>query len=178
MVVGSALRLIGRRDYGVIEKGKGPVARKGEFATSTWTVPGDVIAEAGTAAVTVFAFTKVVGSAEPLNSITEDELNREPLTVSVKPALPAFALLGERELIKMEDTGKIERFDLRFGGLTTLTCRNPGACRKEAGTAAVNCVELTNVVCTTLPFISTVEVETKPVPFTVRVKGGFPTVTF
>ena len=173
----SALRIIGRWDYGVIVKGKGPVLLKAVFATSTWTVPGDAIADAGTAAVTVFALTKVVGSAEPLNSTTEDEVNRAPLTVSVKAAPPAAALLGESELIKMEPTGNIEMFDLRFGGLTTDTCRIVSANMKEAGTTAVNCAGLTNVVCITWAFTSTVDDGPKPLPFTVSVRVGCPAMT-
>jgi hypothetical protein len=164
-------------DYGVIVKPTEAVLKEGELATSTWTVPGDAIADAGTAAVTVFALTKVVGSAEPLNSTTEDELKKEPPTVSVKPGPPAFALLGEMELMTIVDTRNGEIFDLTSGGLTTLTWRNCGACRKEAGTGAVNCVELTNVVGNGLAFISTTELEANPVPFTVSVKSGLPAWT-
>lgn len=124
------------------------VLKVGVFATSTGTVPADAIADAGTAAVTVFGSTKVVGSAEPLNSTTEDELKNEPTTVSVKPGPPAFALLGEMKLMTIVDTRNGEIFDLTSGGFTTLTWRNWSTCRKEAGTRAVKVVEATNVLAT------------------------------
>lgn len=131
------------------------------------------MADAGTAAVTVFGSTKVVGSAEPLNSTTEDELKNEPPTVSVKAGPPAFALLGDRELMMIVDTRNGELFELAFG-LTTLTWRNCGVCTKEAGTVAVNVVEATNLVDNGLAFISTTELEPNPLPVTVRVNAGLP----
>lgn len=149
------------------------VLKVGVFATSTWAVPGDAMADAGTAAVTVFGSTKVVGSAEPLNSTTEDELKNEPPTVSVKAGPPAFALLGDRELMMIVDTRNGELFELAFG-LTTLTWRNCGVCTKEAGTVAVNVVEATNLVDNGLAFISTTELEPNPLPVTVRVNAGLP----
>ena len=134
------------------------------------------MADAGTAAVTVFGSTKVVGSAEPLNSTTEDVLKNEPPTVSVKPGPPSFALLGDRELMTIVDTRNGELFELPFR-LTTLTWRNCGTCRKEAGTWAVNVVEATNVVGNGLAFISTTELEPNPSPVTVRVNAGLPAWT-
>lgn len=145
------------------------------FATSTRTVPADAIADAGTAAVTVFGSTKVVGSAEPLNSTTEDELKNEPTTVSVKAGPPAFALLGERELITIRDTVNGELFELE--GLITLTWRICGNSKKEASTEAVNVVEATNLVGNGLAFISTTEPEPNPSPVTVRVNVGLPAMT-
>ena len=158
-------------------KPTGAVLKEGVFATSTWALPGDAIADAGTAAVTVFGSTKVVGSAEPLNSTTEDEVKNEPPTVSVKAGPPAFALLGERELMTIVDTRNGELFDPTFDGLTTLTWRNCGVCTKEAGTVAVNVVEPTNLVGNGLAFISTTELETNPSPVTVRVNAGLPAWT-
>ena len=157
-------------------KPTGAVLKVGVFATSTGTVPADAIADAGTAAVTVFMSTKVVGSAEPLNSTTEDEVKNEPLTVSVNPGPPAFALLGEMELMTIVDTRNGELFELTFR-LTTLTWRNWSTCRKEAGTRAVNVVEATNLVGNGLAFISTTELETNPSPVTVRVNAGLPAWT-
>jgi hypothetical protein len=48
----------------------------------------------------------------------------------------------------------------------------PGLAIRLAGTAAVNCVALTNVVVSALPFQFTVAPEKKSVPFTVSVKVG------
>lgn len=158
-------------------KPTGAVLKADVFATSTGTVPADAIADAGTAAVTVFGSTKVVGSAEPLNSTTEDEVKNEPTTVSVKAGPPAFALLGERELMTIVDTRNGELFEPTLCGLTTLTWRNCGTSTKEAGTVAVNVVEATNLVGNGLAFISTTEPETNPSPVTVRVNAGLPAVT-
>lgn len=157
-------------------KETGSVLKAGPFATSTWAVPGDAMADAGTAAVTVFTLTKVVGSAEPLNSTMEDELKNEPPTVSVKAGPPAFALLGDRELMMIVDTRNGELFEL-LDELTTVTWRNCGVCTKEAGTEAVNVVEATNLVGNGLAFISTTELETNPSPVTVRVNAGLPAWT-
>jgi len=55
------------------------------------------------------------------------------------------------------------------GGLTTVTEAVPGDATSAAVTVAVSCVEETNVVASVVAFHFTVEVETKFVPFTVRV---------
>ncbi len=54
-------------------------------------------------------------------------------------------------------------------GLTTVTEAVPAPAMREAGTVAVSCVEETNAVVSPVPFQFTVEVETKLVPFTVKV---------
>ena len=63
------------------------------------------------------------------------------------------------------------------GGLTTVTEAVPGDATSAAVTVAVTCVEETNVVASVVAFHFTVEVETKFVPFTVRVKSVLPVVT-
>ena len=50
----------------------------------------------------------------------------------------------------------------------------PGAATLAAGTIAVSCVEETNVVVRAEPFQLTFEVESKLVPFTVRVNWPLP----
>jgi hypothetical protein len=55
-------------------------------------------------------------------------------------------------------------------GVVTVKERFPGGIR-FSGTAAVNCVELTNVVGTAVPFTATTLVCAKPVPANVAVKG-------
>jgi len=59
-------------------------------------------------------------------------------------------------------------------GFTTVIGGVPAVAMREAGTAAVSCVEETNVVISAVPFQFTVEVETKFVPFTVNVNPGPP----
>jgi hypothetical protein len=60
-------------------------------------------------------------------------------------------------------------------GFTTVTEAVPAVAMREAGTVAVSCVEETNIVTSAVPFHFTVEVETKFVPFTVKVNCGPPT---
>jgi hypothetical protein len=60
-------------------------------------------------------------------------------------------------------------------GLVTVTFTFPEVAISAAVIAAVTCVALTNVVVTAVPLKVTVEVETKPVPFTVKVKAAPPT---
>jgi len=59
-------------------------------------------------------------------------------------------------------------------GFTTVIEAVPAVAMREAGTAAVSCVEETNVVASAVAFHFTVEVETKFVPFTVKVNCGPP----
>ena len=65
-------------------------------------------------------------------------------------------------------------FDAPPPGLITLTCSTPIEAMSLAGTAAVNCVALTNVVVSAAPFHCTTEPETKPEPFTVMVNAPAP----
>ena len=62
-------------------------------------------------------------------------------------------------------------------GFTTVIDAVPAVATREAGTAAVSWMDETNVVVSAVPFQFTVEVETKFVPFTVRVKSVLPVVT-
>jgi hypothetical protein len=59
-------------------------------------------------------------------------------------------------------------------GFTTVIEGVPAVAIREAGTVAVSWVEETNVVTSAVAFHFTVEVETKFVPFTVKVNCGPP----
>jgi hypothetical protein len=59
-------------------------------------------------------------------------------------------------------------------GFTTVIEGVPVVAMSDAGTVAVSCVEETNVVASAVAFQFTVEVETKFVPFTVKVNCGPP----
>lgn len=61
-------------------------------------------------------------------------------------------------------------------GLVTVTGKLPAVAMSPAVIAAVTCVALTNVVVLALPLNFTEEVETKPVPFTVKVNAAPPAV--
>src|ERR1035437_10546046 len=65
-------------------------------------------------------------------------------------------------------------FDVPPPGLVTVTCAIPTEAMSPAGTAAVNCVALTNVVVSAAPFHCTTDPETKPEPFTVTVNPPAP----
>ena len=68
------------------------------LVTVTVTVPVMAISVAVIAAVNCVAFTNVVVLVAPLNLTTDVGTNPVPLTVSVKAAPPAVALVGEREV--------------------------------------------------------------------------------
>lgn len=59
-------------------------------------------------------------------------------------------------------------------GLVADTCKLPPRALSAAGTVAVNCVALTNVVVSDLPLKLTAAPETKFAPFTVRVEIAAP----
>jgi hypothetical protein len=68
------------------------------LVTITVAVPAVAISAAVIAAVNCVALTNVVVLATPLNFTTEVDTNPVPLTVRVKAAPPAVALVGEREV--------------------------------------------------------------------------------
>jgi hypothetical protein len=66
------------------------------------------------------------------------------------------------------------RVSLRPAPSETATLAGPGLAISAAGTAAVNCVRLTNVVLSRDPFHTTAAVLLYPLPVTVSVKEGPP----
>jgi hypothetical protein len=71
---------------------------------------------------------------------------------------------------------KATAFEVTGPGFTTVTLTATTVAIWPALTAAVNCVALTKVVVSGLPFQFTTEALTKPVPFTVSVNPGPPAV--
>jgi hypothetical protein len=69
------------------------------FVTVTLNVPANAMSGAVIDAVTWVAFTNVVVRAVPLKFTTAPETKFVPLTVSVNPAPPAVALVGEMVVI-------------------------------------------------------------------------------
>jgi len=69
------------------------------LTTVTWAVAAVPMSLAGIAAVSCVLLTKVVVRSLPFHRTTELDRKFVPLTVRVKPELPAVALEGEMELI-------------------------------------------------------------------------------
>jgi hypothetical protein len=97
----------------------------------------------------------------------------------VNAAEPAAALEGEIEL--SVGTGLLIANDTPFdvppgAGFVTVTVAVPAVAISATEIAAVSCVALTNVVVLAAPLNFTTDVDTKPVPFTVRVKAAPPAV--
>jgi hypothetical protein len=65
------------------------------FVTVTGTIPAVAMSPAGMDAVSCVALTNVVVAATPLKLTAAPLTKPEPVTVRVKPVLPAVALLGE-----------------------------------------------------------------------------------
>lgn len=114
------------------------------FATVTAAVPVDAMSLAGTVAVSLMALTNVVVSAELFHCTVEVFTKFEPFTVSVKPAPPTMALVGER--LAAAGTGlsivNVNGLDTLPPGIITVTSAVPARVRSPAGTVAVNCVAL------------------------------------
>jgi hypothetical protein len=145
----------------------------------TFTVPAAAISEADIAAVICELLTNVVALPAPLKFTVAPDMNPTPLTISVNAAESATAPEGEIELsvgtglLIVNDTA----FDTPLGaGFVTVTVAVPAVAISAAVIAAVNFVVLTNVVVLVAPLNFTTDVDTKPVPFTVRVKAAPPAV--
>src|SRR4029453_10687307 len=134
----------------------------------------------GMAALSSVTLTNIVGRGAPFQRTTEVATKSVPVTVSVKPAPPTVALLGERALT----VGVGFWMDRLVGadvpppgvGVTTVMATRPGVAVSLAGIAAVSVVELPNVVGRLTPFHCTTEDATKLTPVTVRVNAAAPAV--
>ena len=143
----------------------------------TDAVPADAMSDAGTCAVSCPALTKVVVRLLPFQVTCVPAMKLAPLTVRVKPDPPATAEFGDRLvnvaaglIVKVIGGGE------PCEGSDTVTAAVPADAISEAGTAAVNCPALTNVVLRALPFQVTAVVAVNPAPLTVRVKPGPPAI--
>ena len=113
----------------------------------------------------------------------EDAMKLVPVSVSVNAAPPVVAVVGLMEV--SVGTGLFAALTVKVTdpevpppgvGFVTVTGGVPTVAISEARMAAVTCVELTNVVVLALPLNFTDEVDTKPVPFTVKVNAAPPAV--
>src|ERR1019366_8105869 len=140
------------------------------------TVPADTIRLLPTVAVNCVALTNVVGSAVPFHCTTAPEAKPLPLTVSVKLAPPAVVGEGFRLLIVGDDLIENEAPAEVAPPLETVMVTVPADTIRLLPTVAVNCVALTNVVGSAVPFHWTTAPEAKPLPLTVSVKLDPPAV--
>jgi hypothetical protein len=98
------------------------------------------------------------------------------LIVNVNAEPPVVAAFGLRLVIVRALTVKTTPLEAPPPGFTTVTLAVPALAMRPAGTVAVNCVALTNVVESSDPFHCTVELLTNPAPFTVSVNADPPVV--
>jgi hypothetical protein len=122
--------------------------------TERVVIPADTIWAAGTWAVSWPALTNWVLRVVVPQYTVEPDTNPEPLTVSVKAAAPALVKAGDRVVrpgagfdggTSIVNTATAER-PPPGAALNTATCAVPGAARSDAGTVAVSCWLLMNVV--------------------------------
>ena len=98
-----------------------------------------------------------------------------PLIVRVNAAPPAVADVGAKDAIAGNASiAKAMEADAEVDGLVTLILAEPALVRADAGMLALNCVVLTNVVGSGVPFQLTVAPFWKPLPFTVRINAPEP----
>ena len=124
--------------------------------------------------------TNVVVRVAVPNLTTEPETKFVPVTVKVNEPLPAATQVGLSELVVGPGLLIVNVIELEVpppgAGLTTVTDAVPAVATFAAGTTAVSLIEDTNVVTSGEPFQLTLDVETKLVPFTVRVNWALPAV--
>src|SRR5438309_1013735 len=144
--------------------------------TVTCGVPAAATSAAAMAAVSCVALTKTVVRAAPFQLTVEPPTKLLPVTVSVKPALPADVLVGDRAARVGDELFTVNVCAAEVpppgAGVTTVTDAVVAAARSVAGIAAVSWVALTNVVVRVAPFQRTLEPVTKLLPFRVRVKAA------
>jgi hypothetical protein len=133
------------------------------------------------AAVSLVALTNVVTRGLPFHRTVAPLTKLLPFAVRVSAPEPALTVFGVSEFSTGTGllTVNVTAFDVPppGAGLVTVTGTAPGVATSVARTAAVSEVALTNVVTLGAPLKFTTDVETKPVPVTVRVKPAEPAIT-
>ena len=152
------------------------------FVTVTFTVPVAAISAAGIVATIWVLVTDdgVIAGLVPKFTVAP-ATKPVPVRVKVKAVPPTVAKVGAREVRVGAEAAVIENDRLPDvpppgAGFVTVTVAVPAVAISAAAIAAVNCVALTKVVVLAAPLNFTTEVETKPVPFRVRVKAAPPAV--
>jgi hypothetical protein len=124
------------------------------LVTVTLALPALAIRPADTAAVTCVLLTNVVARFDPFHCTVALLRKLAPFTVSVKPAPPALAEFGLRLEIAGVGmlTGNAVEVDVLPPAFMTVILALPPVAISAAVTVAVNCVLLTNVVESAVPF--------------------------
>jgi hypothetical protein len=152
------------------------------FVTVTFTVPAVAISAAGIVATICVLVTDdgVIAGLDP--KFTVAPLAKPvPAMVSVNAAPPTVEEAGAIEVSVGPEAALIVNDRLPDVpppgvGFVTVTVDEPAVAISAAVIAAVNCVALTNVVVLAAPLNFTTDVDTNPVPLTVRVKAAPPAV--
>ena len=152
------------------------------FVTVTFTVPAVVMSAAGMVATTCVLVTDegVIAGLVPKFTVAP-ATNPVPVRVKVKAAPPRMAEVGARDVSAGPEAGLIVNDRLPDvpppgAGFVTLTVAVPAVVISAAVIAAVNCVALTKVVALAAPLNFTTDVDTNPVPLTLRVKAAPPAI--
>jgi len=152
------------------------------FVTETLTVPAVAMSVAGIVATIWVLVTDegVIAGLVP-KLIVAPVMKPVPVRLNVKAAPPTAAEFGAKEVSVGPEAALIVNDRLPDvpppgAGFVTVTVAVPAVAISVAVIAAVNCVALTNVVVLAAPLNFTTEVDSKPVPFTVRVKAAPPAV--
>ena len=152
------------------------------LVTVTFTVPAVVMSAAGMVATICVLVTDegVIAGLDPKFTVAP-VTKPVPVRVNVKAAPTAVAEVGAIEVSVGAAAALIVKD--RFAdvpppgdGFVTVTVAEPAVAISAAVIAAVTCVALTKVVVLAAPLNFTTDVDTKPVPFTVRVKAAPPAV--
>jgi hypothetical protein len=152
------------------------------FVTVTFTMPAVAMSAAGIVATIWVLVTDEGVIAGLVPKFTVAPVTKPvPARVNVNAAPPAVAEIGAIEISVGPETALIVNDRLPDvpppgAGFVTVTVAEPAVAISAAVIAAVNCVALTNVVVLAAPLNFTTDVDTNPVPLTVRVKAAPPTV--
>ena len=148
----------------------------------TFTVPAVAISAAGIVATIWVLVTDegVIVALDPKFTVAPGT-KPVPVRVNVKAAPPAMAELGAIEVSVGAEAALIVNDRLPDvpppgAGFVTVTVAVPAVAISAAVIAAVNCVALTKVVVLAAPLNFTTDVDTNPVPLTLRVKAAPPAV--
>jgi hypothetical protein len=151
------------------------------FVTVTFTAPAVAISPAGIVATIWVLVTDegVIAGLDPKFTVAP-VAKPVPVRVNVNVAPPTVVLAGAIEVSVRADplivNDRVPDVPPPGPAFVTVTFAVPAVAISAAVIAAVSWVALTNVVVLAAPLNFTTDVDTKPVPFTVRVKAAPPAV--